>query len=104
VVKACGARNWFDALLGWTPPEGTAQKAANVGNRIDKLGNRFDMALAGGGKATASPDVAMGLASAIRPPLSAGEPQWAMKTGTSACNRMWLVAPPKIICRKRLCV
>ncbi|MCS6779608.1 MAG: ABC transporter ATP-binding protein [Geminicoccaceae bacterium] len=31
-------------------------------------------------------------------------PQWAMSTGRRALARMWLVAPPKIICRSRLCV
>ena len=30
--------------------------------------------------------------------------QCAMKTGRAACARMWRVAPPKIICRRRLCV
>ncbi len=30
--------------------------------------------------------------------------QWAKNTGSSAAARMWLVAPPKIICRRRLCV
>ena len=30
--------------------------------------------------------------------------QWAKNTGSSAAARMWLVAPPKIICRSRLCV
>jgi hypothetical protein len=28
--------------------------------------------------------------------------QWAMKTGTVAMARMWLVAPPNIIWRNRL--
>ncbi len=30
--------------------------------------------------------------------------QWAKNTGSSAADRIWLVAPPKIICRNRLCV
>ena len=35
----------------------------------------------------------------LRPPR-----QCAKNTGSSAAPRMWLVAPPKIICRSRLCV
>ena len=31
-------------------------------------------------------------------------PQWAIRTGTVACDRMWLVGPPKIIWRRRLWV
>jgi hypothetical protein len=30
--------------------------------------------------------------------------QCAKNTGNSAADRMWLVAPPKIICLNRLCV
>ena len=35
---------------------------------------------------------------------AAQQPQCAKNTGSSAAARMWLVAPPKIICRSRLCV
>ena len=30
--------------------------------------------------------------------------QWVMNTGSAAAVRIWLVAPPKIICRSRLWV
>jgi hypothetical protein len=33
-----------------------------------------------------------------------GDYQCAMNTGIVAFARMWRVAPPKIICRSRLCV
>ena len=40
-----------------------------------------------------------------RPPRRARpRAQCAIRTGSSACARMWLVAPPKIICRNRLWV
>lgn len=35
---------------------------------------------------------------------AAGQAQCAISTGKVACARRWRVAPPKINCRKRLCV
>ena len=37
-------------------------------------------------------------------PPKSSDRQCAMKTGNVALARMWLVAPPKINCLRRLCV
>lgn len=63
---------------------------------VRQPGNHIIMQRKSGGDTTTTP---VPPASPKRP-----EPQCAMNTGTSACERMWLVAPPKIICRNRLCV